>query len=33
LPPHLHFEVRRGKTDINPISIMKQGPANGDLQR
>lgn len=33
LPPHLHFEVRRGKTDVNPISIMKQGPANGDLQR
>lgn len=33
LPPHLHFEIRRGKTDVNPISIMKQGPANGDLQR
>jgi murein DD-endopeptidase MepM/ murein hydrolase activator NlpD len=33
LPPHLHFEIRHGKTDINPISIMKQGPANGDLQR
>ncbi len=33
LPPYLHFEVRRGKADVNPISIMKQGPANGDLQR
>ena len=33
LPPHLHFEVRRGDADVNPISIMKQGPANGDLQR
>ncbi len=33
LPAHLHFEIRRGKTDVNPISIMKQGPANGDLQR
>jgi murein DD-endopeptidase MepM/ murein hydrolase activator NlpD len=33
LPPHLHFEVRRGNADVNPISIMKQGPANGDLQR
>ena len=33
LPPHLHFEIRRGKADVNPISIMKKGPANGDLQR
>ena len=33
LPPHLHFEVHRGNADVNPISIMKQGPANGDLQR
>lgn len=33
LPPHLHFEVRRGDADVNPLSLMKQGPANGDLQR
>lgn len=33
LPPHLHFEIRRGSTDVNPISIMKEGPAHGDLQR
>jgi len=32
LPPHLHFEIRRGGADVNPTSIMKQGPAHGDLQ-
>ncbi|HEY9514565.1 MAG TPA: M23 family metallopeptidase [Gemmatimonadaceae bacterium] len=33
LPPHLHFEVRHGDADVNPISLMKEGPAHGDLQR
>jgi murein DD-endopeptidase MepM/ murein hydrolase activator NlpD len=32
LPPHLHLEIRRGGADVNPTSIMKQGPAHGDLQ-
>jgi murein DD-endopeptidase MepM/ murein hydrolase activator NlpD len=31
-PPHLHLEIRRGGVDVNPTSIMKQGPAHGDLQ-
>lgn len=33
LPPHLHFEVRRGGVDVNPASLMTRGPAHGDLQR
>jgi murein DD-endopeptidase MepM/ murein hydrolase activator NlpD len=33
LPPHLHLEIRRGGVDVNPTSIMKQGPAHGDLQQ
>ena len=32
LPPHLHFEVRRGGVDIDPSSLMKKGPSHGDLQ-
>jgi murein DD-endopeptidase MepM/ murein hydrolase activator NlpD len=32
LPPHLHLEIRRGGADVNPTSIMKQGPAHGDFQ-
>lgn len=32
LPPHLHLEIRRGGADVNPTSIIKQGPAHGDLQ-
>ncbi|HSC32600.1 MAG TPA: M23 family metallopeptidase [Gemmatimonadaceae bacterium] len=32
LPPHLHFEVRHNGTSVEPMSLMKQGPSNGDLQ-
>lgn len=32
LPPHLHFEVRHAGVSVNPASLMKQGPAHGDLQ-
>ncbi|HEX6537215.1 MAG TPA: peptidoglycan DD-metalloendopeptidase family protein [Gemmatimonadaceae bacterium] len=32
LPPHLHFEVRHAGKSVDPASLMKQGPANGDLQ-
>jgi murein DD-endopeptidase MepM/ murein hydrolase activator NlpD len=32
LPPHLHFEIRHAGVSVNPVSLMKQGPAHGDLQ-
>ena len=32
LPAHLHFEVRHNGTSVEPMSLMKQGPSNGDLQ-
>lgn len=32
LPPHLHFEVRHNGTNVDPMSLMKRGPSNGDLQ-
>ena len=32
LPPHLHFEIRHNGSSVDPMSLMKQGPANGDLQ-
>lgn len=32
LPPHLHFEIRHAGVNVNPASLMKQGPAHGDLQ-
>ena len=32
LPPHIHFDVRRNGASVDPMSLMKQGPSNGDLQ-
>lgn len=32
LPPHLHFEVRHNGASVDPMSLMKRGPSNGDLQ-
>ncbi len=32
LPPHIHFEVRHNGTSVDPMSLMKRGPSNGDLQ-
>ncbi len=32
LPPHLHFELHHDGVDVDPTSLMKQGPAHGDLQ-
>jgi len=32
LPAHLHFEVHHNGTSVDPMSLMKQGPSNGDLQ-
>jgi len=32
VPPHLHFQVRRGGVEIDPSSLMKKGPAHDDLQ-
>lgn len=31
LPAHLHFEVHHNGTSVDPMSLMKQGPSNGDL--
>ena len=33
LPAHLRFEVRRGGATVNPTTLMKEGPAHGDLQQ
>ncbi len=32
VPPHLHFEMHHNGTSVDPMSLMKQGPSNGDLQ-
>jgi septal ring factor EnvC (AmiA/AmiB activator) len=32
LPAHLHFEMHHNGTSVDPMSLMKQGPSNGDLQ-
>lgn len=32
LPAHLHFEVHHNGSSVDPMSLMKQGPSNGDLQ-
>jgi murein DD-endopeptidase MepM/ murein hydrolase activator NlpD len=32
VPPHLHFQVRRGGVEVDPSSLMKKGPAHDDLQ-
>lgn len=32
LPPHLHFEIRHAGASVDPASLTKQGPVNGDLQ-
>lgn len=32
VPAHLHFEVHHNGTSVDPMSLMKQGPSNGDLQ-
>jgi murein DD-endopeptidase MepM/ murein hydrolase activator NlpD len=32
LPAHLHFEVHHNGSSVDPLSLMKQGPSNGDLQ-
>ncbi|HKT08935.1 MAG TPA: M23 family metallopeptidase [Gemmatimonadaceae bacterium] len=32
LPAHLHFEVLHNGSSVDPMSLMKQGPSNGDLQ-
>lgn len=31
-PPHLHFQVLHNGANVDPLSLMKQGPPNGDLQ-
>ena len=30
--PHLHFEMRRHGVSIDASSVIKKGPAHGDLQ-
>ena len=32
LEPHLHFEMRRHGVAIDASSVIKKGPAHGDLQ-
>jgi len=32
VPAHLHFEVHHNGSSVDPMSLMKQGPSNGDLQ-
>jgi murein DD-endopeptidase MepM/ murein hydrolase activator NlpD len=32
LPAHLHFEIVRDGTQVNPAAIVTKGPAHGDLQ-
>jgi len=32
LGPHLHFEMRRHGVAIDASSVIKKGPAHGDLQ-
>ena len=32
LPAHLYFEVHHNGSNVDPMSLMKQGPSNGDLQ-
>jgi len=32
LPAHLHFEIIRDGTQVNPAAIVTKGPAHGDLQ-